>query len=89
MLFLANENSPGEAVEALRQEGHDVAWVRTDAPGAADQEVLKRAQKEVRGLLTFDKDFGELGVSNRQGVWISSKSSTRLQHRLRPRAVRT
>jgi predicted nuclease of predicted toxin-antitoxin system len=60
MLFLANENFPGEAVEALRQEGHDVAWVRIDAPGAADQEVLKRAQTEARVLLTFDKDFGEL-----------------------------
>ena len=60
MLFLANENFPGEAVEALRQEGHDVAWVRIDAPGASDQGVLKRAQTEARVLLTFAKDFGEL-----------------------------
>jgi predicted nuclease of predicted toxin-antitoxin system len=60
MLFLANENFPGEAVEALRREGHDVAWVRIDAPGISDEEVLKRAQIDNRVVLTFDKDFGEL-----------------------------
>lgn len=58
--FLANENFPGDAVEALRQAGHDVAWIRTDAPGSTDQEVLRRADGEGRVLLTFDKDFGEL-----------------------------
>lgn len=60
MRFLANENFPGEAVEALRQLGHDVAWVRTDAPGSNDRAVLERAQLERRLLVTFDKDFGEL-----------------------------
>jgi hypothetical protein len=38
MRFLANENMPGEAVTALREAGHDVAWVRTDSPGAADRD---------------------------------------------------
>lgn len=60
MRFLANENFPGDAVTALRGGGHDVAWVRTEAPGEPDQEVLARAQREKRILLTFDKDFGEL-----------------------------
>lgn len=60
MRFLANENFPGDAVEALRQAGFDVAWVRTEAPGSNDQEVLRRAQSDGRVLLTFDKDFGEL-----------------------------
>jgi predicted nuclease of predicted toxin-antitoxin system len=60
MKLLANENFPGEAVEALRQEGHDVAWVRTESPGARDDAVLARAQTEQRILVTFDKDFGEL-----------------------------
>ena len=60
MRILANENFPRDAVEALRQQGHDVAWVRTDAPGISDQVVLQRAQVEDRIVVTFDKDFGEL-----------------------------
>jgi len=36
MKFLANENVPGDAVRALRSNGHDVVWVRESAPGAYD-----------------------------------------------------
>ena len=60
MRILANENFPGEAIEALRSRGHDVAWVRTDAPGSSDEEVIARATREGRLLITFDKDFGAL-----------------------------
>jgi len=60
MRFLANENFPGEAVAALSSSGHDVVWVRTAAPGTNDRDVLAWAEREVRILLTFDKDFGEL-----------------------------
>jgi predicted nuclease of predicted toxin-antitoxin system len=60
MRFLANENFPGAAVDALQQAGHDVVWVRTAAPGISDAEVLAWAAREQRVLLTFDKDFGEL-----------------------------
>jgi len=60
MRLLADENSPGDAVEALRSRGHDIAWIRTDAPGSIDRQVLARAVAEDRVLLTFDKDFGEL-----------------------------
>jgi predicted nuclease of predicted toxin-antitoxin system len=58
--FLANENFPGDAVNAIRAAGHDLAWVRTDAPGSLDPGVLALAVRENRVLLTFDKDFGEL-----------------------------
>jgi predicted nuclease of predicted toxin-antitoxin system len=58
--IIANENFPGEAVEVLRSLGHDVFWVRTDAPGISDRAVLEKAQEEERLVLTFDKDFGEL-----------------------------
>lgn len=72
MRFLANENFPLEAVKALRLQGHDVLWVRTDSPGITDEEVLARAQTDKRILLTFDKDFGELafrsGLSASSGV---------------------
>ena len=60
MRFLADENFPGDAVAALRMAGHDLDWVRTDAPGSLDPDVLARAVRENRILLTFDKDFGEL-----------------------------
>jgi predicted nuclease of predicted toxin-antitoxin system len=58
--FLANENFPGDAVTALRAAGHDLAWVLTDAPGSPDPDMLARAVRENRVLLTFGKDFGEL-----------------------------
>lgn len=58
--ILANENLPGEVVEALRREGHDVVWVRTYAPGRSDEAVLSQAQSEDRIVITYDKDFGEL-----------------------------
>jgi predicted nuclease of predicted toxin-antitoxin system len=51
---------PGDAVNALRQSGHDVVWVRTAAPGRADEDILAWAEREHRVLLTFDQDFGEL-----------------------------
>ena len=60
MRFLANENFPRAAVEALRADGHDVSWIRTEAPGIPDEAVLARAHADGRVLLTFDKDFGEL-----------------------------
>jgi len=60
MPFLANENVPFDVVEMLRSHGHDVAWIRTDAPGSKDPDILKRSVAENRVLLTFDKDFGDL-----------------------------
>ncbi len=70
MRILANENFPGDAVDALRQLGNAVSWVRIDSPGISDQEVLERAQSEKRILVTFDKDFGELAF--RYGLPASS-----------------
>ena len=54
MRILANENFPSDAVEALQARGHDVAWVRADAPGSRDPQVLARAQAEGRILVTSD-----------------------------------
>jgi predicted nuclease of predicted toxin-antitoxin system len=64
MRILANENFPLDAVEAIRQLGHDVAWIHTDAPGSKDREVLARAMSDQRILLTFDKDFGDLAFQS-------------------------
>lgn len=51
MRFLANENLPRVAVEMLRAAGNDVAWVRTEAPGAADERVLEMAPADGRVLI--------------------------------------
>jgi predicted nuclease of predicted toxin-antitoxin system len=60
MNFLANGNVAYDAVIALRGRGHDVVWIKTDAPGSKDEDVLARAVAESRILITFDKDIGEL-----------------------------
>ena len=61
MRLCANENVPGDCVVAVRGRGHDVLWIREAARGSGDDAVLAKAQSEARVLLTFDKDFGELG----------------------------
>lgn len=60
MRFLADENVPGSVVSALRLRGHDVFWIRESMPGAHDAFVLEFAQRERRGIVTADTDFGEL-----------------------------
>lgn len=65
MRFLADENFPVAAIEALEDAGHDVVCVAAVAPGADDTDVLAWAAREGRMLLTFDKDFGELARSSR------------------------
>ncbi len=58
--FLANENVPGEVVNAVRRAGHDMTWMSELSPGAADDDVLAMSLAESRVLVTFDKDFGEM-----------------------------
>src|SRR4051794_16817663 len=60
MRLCANENIPELCVIRLREQGHDVLWIREEAPGSSDLDVLARALRENRLLITFDKDFGEL-----------------------------
>lgn len=44
----------------MREAGHDVVAISEVAAGVADDEVLDRAQREKRVLITEDRDFGEL-----------------------------
>ena len=66
MRLLADENFPLPTIEALRQAGHDVAWARTDAPGAKDTALLDAADQDGRILLTLDKDFWHVAVQRRR-----------------------
>lgn len=63
--FLANENIQQEVVDAVRQAGHDLKWIKKIQPGIDDDSVLQISMAENRVLLTFDKDFGEMAF--RQG----------------------
>jgi predicted nuclease of predicted toxin-antitoxin system len=65
MRLLADENFPKPIVEALRAEGHDVLWARTDRPGARDLVLLDLAESEARIVLTLDKDFWQIAVQRR------------------------
>lgn len=58
--FLANENVPAEIVAWLRGQGHDVLYVTESFVGAGDPMLLDLARKDMRVVLTFDQDFGEL-----------------------------
>jgi predicted nuclease of predicted toxin-antitoxin system len=60
MKFLADENFPLPSAKRLRVAGYDVAAVIIDSPCVTDEEVLRRAVREERVILTFDRDFGEL-----------------------------
>jgi Domain of unknown function (DUF5615) len=60
MRFLADESCDFAVVRALRKAGHDVVAVAEISPRAEDSDVLERALKGKRVLLTEDKDFGQL-----------------------------
>jgi predicted nuclease of predicted toxin-antitoxin system len=68
MLLLADENLPRSTVEALRQDGHDVIWVRTRAPGAKDPFLLEWAEAEGRLLLTLDRDFWQIALQRPEPI---------------------
>ena len=65
MRLLADENLPKAIVEALRAQGHDTLWARTDCAGWTDVLVLERAEAEGRIVLTLDKDFWQIAVQRR------------------------
>jgi predicted nuclease of predicted toxin-antitoxin system len=75
MKFLADENFPQPALEALRKAGWNVFSIAESCPGISDDEVIAVWASQERVLLTFDKDFGELvfrrGLSAVSGVVLS------------------
>ena len=60
MNFVADESCARPIIQALREAGHDVVAISEIAGGATDDQVLERALKEKRVLITEDRDFGEL-----------------------------
>lgn len=76
MNLLADEGVDRQVVARCRGEGHDVLYVAEMDPGIPDDAVLDLANRELRKLLTADKDFGELVF--RQGRLTEGVILTRL-----------
>lgn len=49
----------------MRALGHDLVWITEIAPRELDVDVLARARREGRTLVTLDKDLGELAFRAR------------------------
>jgi predicted nuclease of predicted toxin-antitoxin system len=58
--WLRDECVDAQLVGILRRSGHEVVYMTDVEPRAPDTEVMDRACREQRLLLTEDKDFGDL-----------------------------
>lgn len=58
MRFLVDESTGRRLNELLKRSGHDSIFAGDVLPGADDEAVLSKAEKEKRVLITDDKDFG-------------------------------
>ena len=58
--WIADENIPKTSIQSLRNAGFEVLSVGEYKPGLSNLEVLDLAHQHGYGLLTFDRDFGEL-----------------------------
>ncbi|MBI2145421.1 DUF5615 family PIN-like protein [Candidatus Woesearchaeota archaeon] len=66
MQFLVDESTGKRFAALLAATGHDVIFAGDAMPSASDEEVLAKAEKEDRILISDDKDFGELVVRLRK-----------------------
>jgi predicted nuclease of predicted toxin-antitoxin system len=87
MTFLADENFPRPALEALLKTGWDVVPIAEECPGVPDEDVAALCAAQERILLTFDKDFGELVFhpGSRQAAGLFCSASRRIPRRRRRR----
>jgi predicted nuclease of predicted toxin-antitoxin system len=58
--WLVDECVEAALVGMLRQSGHEALYVSENSPRATDIDVINRAERDHRLLLTEDKDFGDL-----------------------------
>jgi predicted nuclease of predicted toxin-antitoxin system len=60
MKFVADEGLDAPIVEALRNNGHEVFYIKEECPGSSDEQVLQISNNLKEILIAQDKDFGEL-----------------------------
>ena len=58
--FLVDNSSGKKLADVLKNNNYDVIYAGEDFPEAEDIELLKKAEKDNRILITNDKDFGDL-----------------------------
>ena len=64
MKFLADVGISMSTVRALRHEGHDAVHLSDEGlQRLSDKQIIQKARKEARIILTFDLDFGDLLAS--------------------------
>ncbi|PWB62592.1 MAG: hypothetical protein C3F17_11005 [Bradyrhizobiaceae bacterium] len=68
MRWLIDECVDANLATFLRESGHDVVYIPDVEPSATDPEVMSRAEREDRLLLTEDKDFGDLTFRRSRAV---------------------
>lgn len=67
MKFLIDNALSPVLAKQLEEAGHDAAHVRDyDMRAAADEEILVRAQREERVVVSADTDFGTLLATRRE-----------------------
>ena len=66
--FLADENIPIKAVDALKQKNIDIIPILQISQGLSDREVINLANRQGRIIITFDTDFGKLTFKERLKV---------------------
>ncbi|MCE4598610.1 MAG: DUF5615 family PIN-like protein [Desulfurococcales archaeon] len=62
--ILADENIPKSTIQALRSSGYDVVPVWEVKPGLSDDQIIELSIRDQRIIITFDKDFGRLALTN-------------------------
>ena len=62
MKILLDTCVTGHAKAQLQAAGHDVVWSGDWDRDPGDDVILAAANREGRGLVTLDKDFGELAI---------------------------
>lgn len=58
-MILADEGVNGNLVRALRDDGHEVVWIKETKAGMDDIDIINQARQNSQILITEDKDFGE------------------------------
>lgn len=62
MKFLFDACVSSGVSRKLQSEGHDTLWAGDWPENPSDDEILERAHRDGRILITLDKDFGELAI---------------------------